>query len=197
MTEVLERKEPVGSCEIHFMEAGEATGRDIVLLHGMKFQAKTWKDLGTLDVLARAGQHALAIDLPGFGGSPECGSSPGAVLLDFINDRKLEKPVLIGPSMGGRVCLEFCLDNPGIVGGLVLVGAVGVHENRGRLEQINVPTLIIWGGEDAISPIKNGKLLSEMISGSSFRIIDGAPHPCYLDQPETWHNELVSFLEKL
>jgi pimeloyl-ACP methyl ester carboxylesterase len=34
------------------------------------------------------------------------------------------------------------------------------------------------------------------IAGSSFFVIDGAPHPCYLDQPVIWHRELVSFLEK-
>jgi len=196
MVEVKERRVAAGGCEIHCLEAGPPGGRDIVLLHGMKFQAQTWKELGTLDVLAGTGKHAVALDLPGFGASPVCESRPGQLLADFFTGMKLVKPVVIGPSMGGRVALEFCLDHPALVGALVLVGAVGVQENRERLSAVRVPTLIVWGGADAVSPIANGRLLHEQIAASSFFVIDGAPHPCYLDQPAIWHRELVSFLEK-
>lgn len=197
MAEIIDHTEVAGPCQIHCMEAGDASGQDIVLLHGMKFKAQTWKELGTLDVLADAGKHAIALDLPGFGESPECPSTPDQVLADFISHKKLNKPVLIGPSMGGRVCLEFCLNHPGVFGALVLVGAVGVQENKDRLSEINIPTFIVWGSEDAISPIENGKLLSTTISSSSLCVIEGAPHPCYLDQPDVWHRELVGFLEKI
>jgi abhydrolase domain-containing protein 14 len=197
MADVIQRKVVAGHCEIHCIEAGPTGVQDIVLLHGMKFKAETWKELGTLDVLAGAGKHAVALDLPGFGASPACESKPGRVLADFLTQMKLAKPVFIGPSMGGRVALEFCLDHPDLVGGLVLVGAVGVLENRDRLSAVRVPTLIVWGGADAVSPIDNGRLLNEKISASSFFVIDGAPHPCYLAQPAIWHRELVSFLEKI
>lgn len=197
MADMIDDKITVDSCQIHFLETGEANGTDILLLHGMKFTAQTWKDLGTLDVLADAGYHSLAVDLPGFGDSPACDSSPDQVLVDCIVAKKLNKPILIGPSMGGRVALEFCLEHPDLVGGLVLIGAVGVEENKSRIPRIDVPTLIVWGGEDAISPIDNGHLLHKKIGGSHFYVIDGAPHPCYLEQPEIWHKELVSFLEKI
>lgn len=196
MVEAIERRVVAGHCEVSCLEAGPAGGRDIVLLHGMKFKARTWQELGTLDVLAGLGRHAVALDLPGFGASPACESKPGAILADFLTQMQLTKPVFIGPSMGGRVALEFCLDHADLVGALVLVGAVGVQENRERLSKVTVPTLIVWGGADAVSPIENGRLLNGKIAGSSFFIIDGAPHPCYLDQPVIWHRELVSFLEK-
>ncbi len=197
MAGVIDEKMTAGPCVIHYLETGETDGIDIVLLHGMKFKAQTWKDLGTLDVLADAGFHSLAVDLPGFGDSVTCESSPDQVLVDFLAAKKLSKPVLIGPSMGGRVALEFCLDHPDLVGGLVLIGAIGVEENKGRLPRIEIPTLIVWGGKDAISPIDNACLLHEKIVGSRSFVIDGAPHPCYLEQPEIWHQKLVIFLESL
>lgn len=190
-------QEAVEGCMLHFIEAGDVSAKDIILLHGMKFKASTWQELGTLSVLAAAGCHALALDLPGFGGSPECADSPDQVLVNFIKHKKLEKPVLIGPSMGGRVCLEFCLNHPDTVGALILIGSVGVQENKGKLADVKVPTLIVWGGEDAVSPIENGRLLNEMIEKSTFFVIDGAPHPCYLEQPEIWHQQLIYFLEKI
>ncbi|MBU4296878.1 MAG: alpha/beta hydrolase [Desulfobulbaceae bacterium] len=196
MVDVMPRRVVTGHCEVSCLEAGPPGGQDIVLLHGMKFKAQTWKELGTLNVLAEAGRHAVALDLPGFGASPACEASPGEFLADFLTQMQLTKPVFIGPSMGGRVALEFCLEHPELVGALVLVGAVGVQENRERLSKVTVPTLIVWGGADAVSPMANGRLLNEKIAGSSFFIIDEAPHPCYLDQPVIWHRELVSFLEK-
>ncbi len=131
MVDVMQRRVVAGHCEVHCLEAGPPGGQDIVLLHGMKFKARTWQELGTLEVLAGAGKHALALDLPGFGASPACAAAPGEVLADFLTQMRLTKPVLIGPSMGGRVALEFCLDHADLVGALVLVGAVGVQENRG------------------------------------------------------------------
>lgn len=197
MGDVRERKERFGQCDVHYIEAGEPGGREVILLHGMKFSARTWQEVGTLERLAEAGCHGLALDLPGFGDSPACETGPARLLCDFLARKKCERPVLVGPSMGGRISLEFALDHPRLLGGLVLVGAVGVQENRERLGDITLPTLIVWGGEDAISPLANGELLSREIGGSSLFVIDGAPHPCYLEQPDQWHRELIRFLEKI
>jgi len=182
---------------VHYLEVGPADGRDIILLHGMKFTAETWQETGTLAILAEAGFHAIALELPGFGKSPAADQDPLQVLEDFINLRGLQQPVIIGPSMGGRVALEFAISRPQLAGALVLVGAVGVEENRDHLSGIDLPTLIVWGGEDAISPIANGHLLEQQINGSAFFAIDQAPHPCYLDQSAIWHEHLMAFLANL
>jgi abhydrolase domain-containing protein 14 len=195
MTQISKNTEQCGACEIHCLEAGEPGRKDILLLHGKKFNAQTWKDLGTLTLLAKSGFRAIAVDMPGYGDSPNGDMLPGQVLKSLITQKKYEKPVVIGPSMGGRISLEFCLDNPELVGGLVLVGSVGVEENKERLAQIKVPTLIVWGEKDAISPIANGHTLNEKIADSSFVEIKDAPHPCYIDQPDIWHWELTHFLE--
>lgn len=195
MTQIREKRVAFDQCKIHTLQAGDPASKDVILLHGMKFQAETWRELKTLERLAEAGCHAVAVDLPGFGRSPACNMSPFVVLKEVIARENLEKPVLLGPSMGGRVALEFALDYPDLLGGLVLVGAVGVPENRARLSGINVPCLIVWGGEDAVSPLENGRILEQEINGSKLVVVDGAPHPCYLDQPDIWHRELVAFLE--
>jgi len=70
-------------------------------------------------------------------------------------------------------------------------------ENKNNLSTINVPTLIVWGSDDQISPLSNSDILHSSIANSQKIVIDGAPHPCYLDNPEQWHNGLIDFLNSL
>ncbi|MFP3982382.1 MAG: alpha/beta fold hydrolase [Desulfurivibrionaceae bacterium] len=189
--------EEIGKCLIHYIESGPGEENDVVLLHGLKFKAETWQELGTLDLLREKGKHALALDLPGFGASPECDNGKDQVLADFIHTLKLEKPVIVGPSMGGKLAIEFALSYPDLVGGLVLIGAVGVSEYKVALPKIEVPTFIVWGDNDTVSPIENGHILHQEIKGSSFYIVEDASHPCYLDQPQVWHEQLLDFLEAI
>ena len=70
----------IGGCAIHFLESGDPAGPPVILLHGMKFQAQTWRELGTLDLLTEMGAHVLAVDMPGFGQSPVNELAPVMVL---------------------------------------------------------------------------------------------------------------------
>ncbi len=198
MMQISSKKINVASCCLHCLQAGnEYNSTTILLLHGMKFNATTWKDLGTLDTLAGAGYHPVAIDMPGFGASPQCDATPDKVLSEFIAQGEVNKPILIGPSMGGRIALEYALNHPGILGGLILVGAVGVAENKDRLAELNLPVLILWGSEDQISPLENSETLLSAVDGAQRVVFNGAPHPCYLDQPDAWHRAVLDFLNSL
>lgn len=193
--DVAEKTITIDSCQIHCLQGGNKTKKDIILLHGMKFNSATWLQLGTIDRLAAADYRITAVDLPGFGKTPACDLQPNQVLEKLIKQTDMSKPVLVGPSMSGRISIEFAIAHPDMLGGLILVGAVGVMENKESLAEIKIPTLIIWGSEDAISPIENGHLLHKKIKDSNFFVIDSAPHPCYLEQPEIWHQQLLQFLE--
>jgi abhydrolase domain-containing protein 14 len=184
-------------CLLHCLECGDDTGTPVVLLHGMKFQAETWRELGTLDVLADLGLRVLAVDMPGFGKSPACEVVPVEVLDRLCQQLDLPPAVFIGPSMGGRIALEFAIRFPQRIAGLVLVGAVGVEENRSGLPRIVAPTLIIWGADDQVSPLTNSDLLLAGMKRASREIYPQAPHPCYLVQPERWHTSLRTFFNSL
>ena len=197
MIEITTNKSKAGSCEIHFLSAGNPDNTTVVLLHGMKFQAATWQELGTLERIAEEGFHVIAMDMPGFGLSPTCSAEQNKMLESFLQEIGQQKIILIGPSMGGKIALEFTINHPERITALVLVGSVGVEENSNNLSSIDVPTLMIWGSEDQISPLTNCEILLSSISGSKKIIIEGAPHPCYLDNPDTWHTELMNFLNSL
>ncbi len=194
MTPVHEDVLKLKNCEVHYLSAGPEEGPAALLLHGMKFKAETWKELGTLEYLAGKGVRAIAVDIPGFGESPECGQAPVDVIAECIEALALPAVTLIGPSMGGRIAMEFTFKYGLLVEKLVLVGAVGVEENRAELHKIQQPVLILWGEQDQVSlPAMSDILLEELADAERVFFVN-APHPCYLDQPEKWHVELEKFI---
>ncbi len=182
---------------INTLQAGDTSRPPILLLHGKAFQAETWKELGTLEKLADAGFFAVALDLPGFGKSAEAPLTPEKVINGVMNSANINKAIVVGPSMGGKISLEYSLDHPERVSGLVLIGSVGIDENRDRLAELPSSTLILWGENDQISDPANAALLHASISGSKLIVFAGAKHPCYLEQPELWHESLLNFAQTI
>ena len=183
----------IDGSSINILMAGDFSTTPLLFLHGKAFQAETWEELGTLQAAIEAGYSILALDLPGFGKSPESGLTPEAVINGVMDATGIKSVLLIGPSMSGKIGIEFALANFEKIAGLVLIGAVGVEENRDQLHNLPTNTLMIWGENDQISDPANGKLLNEKVKGSELVIFPGAKHPCYLEQPEPWHQTLLSF----
>jgi len=196
MAEIVSGDVSLGPCQVHCLRTSNPEGYPVLLLHGARFQSATWKELDTLDRLGDGGYRAYAIDLPGFGRSPGCALPYERILQAFIQQESLSRPVLVGPSMSGKISLDFVLEQPELVGGLVLIGAVGVREKMEQLHTIQVPCLVLWGSKDRVAPLDSGRLLEERISGAELKIFEDAGHPCYLDQPDLWHEELLAFLDK-
>jgi abhydrolase domain-containing protein 14 len=196
MSEIISRDITLGPCQVYCLQTENTHGQPVIFLHGARFQASTWRELETLDRVAQAGYRVYAIDFPGFGRSPMCAWSHEDVLKALIDQEAVSRPVLVGPSMSGKICLDFVLERPDLVGGLVLIGAVGVHEKREQLHTIEVPCLVFWGGKDRVAPLESGKLLAEKIKGAELKVFEGASHPCYLDEPYLWHTELLAFLKR-
>jgi abhydrolase domain-containing protein 14 len=94
MAEIISRNVRVGECKVYSLQTKNGQGQDILLLHGAKFQAATWKELKTLDRLDDAGYRPHAIDLPGFGKSPRCAVAHETVLQLFIQEQLSPAPCL-------------------------------------------------------------------------------------------------------
>lgn len=181
---------------LHLLAAGPAEGPPVLLLHGARFEAETWRGLGTLDVLAAAGYRALALDLPGFGASDRFPVTD-AFLAALLARLGLDRVVLVAPSMSGQVAFPLVLDHPQRLAGFVAVAPVGIPMHRGRLAEIRVPVLAIWGSEDAVVPRDQGRELVAAVPGAQWVLLDGARHPSYLDRPEEFHHALLSFLARV
>lgn len=52
------------------------------------------------------------------------------------------------------------------------------------ISQIKMPTLIVWGKNDKVLPLKMGKIMKEKISGSTIEIIEDAGHAPNIESPD-------------
>ena len=64
----------------------------------------------------------------------------------------------------------------------------------GSLDRINLPTLIICGRDDLLTPVKYSEYLRAHIRNSELRVIDDAGHMVMLEKPEEFNKILENFL---
>ena len=68
-----------------------------------------------------------------------------------------------------------------------------------ELPQIEVKTLILWGGNDSNSytPLSDVTVFNRLIPHAETHIIQNAGHYCFLDCPKEFYETLFAFLESL
>ena len=103
-------------------------GRPLVLLHGLLDDSEGWAQLA-----ADSPRPAIAIDLPGFGGSsqpqlPRIGSYANDVVRG-LRALEVRECVLVGHSLGGAVASAVCSRTPE-VGALALLAPAGFGRIR-------------------------------------------------------------------
>lgn len=108
---------------IHYVEAGR--GRPILFIHGLGAQFHQFRHplFGRL----QGDFHLVALDRPGSGYSVRArGASAGVseqarVIVRFMDKLGLEKPLVVGHSLGGMVALAIAIEHPDRVAGLALL----------------------------------------------------------------------------
>jgi pimeloyl-ACP methyl ester carboxylesterase len=63
-----------------------------------------------------------------------------------------------------------------------------------KVSQIAVPTLVISGTDDDMTPLKYSQYLADKIAGARLVIIDGATHHCLLEKPLEANRAIEAFL---
>jgi abhydrolase domain-containing protein 14 len=184
-----------GGKNFRTLRIGKPGWPEVLLLHGMKFDCRTWLDLGTLELLAKEGFRAVAIDLPGYGRSKDLAAKPDEFLFAALPRLDLKKPVILFPSMSGIFAFPFAVAHPEMITGLVPIAPVGITDWGAKLSGSPLPALIVWGEADTVIPLAQAETLHQLLPKSEKLILPKASHPCYLDDPATFHAGLLEFLK--
>jgi pimeloyl-ACP methyl ester carboxylesterase len=256
----------VGDHNIRYLESG-SSDKMIILLHGLGASAERW-----LPVIPYLAEHyrVIAPDIIGFGLSekPTVDYTVeffAKFLDDFINHIYVENPInIIGTSLGGRISIEYAIQNPQNIEKMILVAPAGINEEptealhsyiqaalhptiedakkaflmmagnnrvieqdvisdfvnrmllpnsrlsfmssllglkkstltQERLGEILTPTLIIWGKDDRVIPIKNATWFYTSIKNSRHLEMENCGHAPFVEEPELFSKFVLQFLSE-
>ena len=115
-----------------YVELNPEGAQTLIFIHGLGSNLKFWRY--QLDAFATKGYHVLAIDMVGYGKSSKPASFPytmeamADVVREFKNAMGVDRPVLVGHSMGGQTAMSYAIRFPEELSALVLTAPAGFEE---------------------------------------------------------------------
>lgn len=116
--------------KVNYTVKGDTNGQSVILLHGWGGSINSLANLQEL--LSERNLNVYNMDLPGFGESekPEQALSMEdfIIYLDrFIKELKIDKPILIGHSFGGKLAMAFSLKKKELISKIILINTSGIN----------------------------------------------------------------------
>ena len=69
-------------------------------------------------------------------------------------------------------------------------------DRSAEIDRISVPTLLLYGEHDRLTPPSIGEALHQRIAGSEFAVIESAGHLSNIERPKAFNAALLAFLSK-
>jgi pimeloyl-ACP methyl ester carboxylesterase len=101
----------------------DGSGPAVVLLHAGIADRRMWSE--QIDVLARTGLRAIALDLQGFGDAPLLSGpqAPWQDVIETLDELELEQVALVGCSFGGLIAQRIAFIAPERISRLALISS--------------------------------------------------------------------------
>lgn len=152
--------------------AGEGAPPAVVFIHGIGGGARAWQR--ECAAFAAAGLGAIAVDLPGYGGrpllSPMSFDGLATDLEETIAQRGLDRPVLVGHSMGGMVAQTALRRRPAAYRAVVLCATSPAFGNAdGDFQKKFVA--------DRLGPLGAGRTMADLAAGMAGGLMGPQPDP--------------------
>jgi pimeloyl-ACP methyl ester carboxylesterase len=144
----------VHGLRVHYQEAGDPDAPPVFLIHGFLSSTFVWSRVFL--ELAASGFRVIAPDLIGAGYSAKPRNfaysieSQARIIAGLLEELGCEGATLVGSSYGGAVAATVALNQPELVGKLVLVGVVSNNEPKRYLMMRLVRTPVVG---DIVSPL--------------------------------------------
>ncbi|KAH9602637.1 hypothetical protein KSS87_005122 [Heliosperma pusillum] len=170
----------------------------VVLLHGFDSSCLEWRS--TYPLLEKAGLESWAVDILGWGFSdletlPSCDvASKRAHLYQFWKSYIKRPMILVGPSLGAAIAIDFALHYPETVSQLILIDASVYSEGIGVLSEM--PSVIASAGLALLRSIPlrfyvNWLVFTSVPFSTNWDWMKISRLPCFLPW---WRDATLSFM---
>jgi pimeloyl-ACP methyl ester carboxylesterase len=184
--------------EVRVAEAG--AGEPLVLVPGEGGLA----GLGAAHLRLARDRRVIAVELPGVPGvpgldvpdrGPAAARGLAGVLGEVTAALGLRRYALAGWWGGGAVALWHALDAPAAVRTLVLL-APQADPDPAALAACEVPTLVLFGDRDQVTPASAGRRYKRSLPRCVFTIVHQAGHDPAADRPDAVADWVADFLDR-
>ena len=114
-----------------------------------------------------------------------------------MDELELDRPVVVSPSMSGGFSLPLVAGHSDRLSGFVAVAPVAIERHLTELKGNPLPALLLWGDDDSIVPLDDGRRLAEALDDARIEVLEGAGHACYMKRPERFHELLLGFVAEV
>lgn len=119
-------------------------------------------------------------------------------LFGVLDALGIERAILAGAGQGGALSLHAALLHPDRVRALVLIATSPQAADVARLEEVDAPTLLVHGREDATVPLAQAEQVrTGLPECRGLVVVDGAAHAPHLTHPEVVNPALRDFVDGL
>lgn len=174
--------------ELEYSDSG-GDAQSVILTHGAGLNRTMFDEQA--EALCNSGFRVITWDLPGHGGShlndgARFTAEDAAAGLDaLIDELGLDRPVLIGHSLGGNLSQAFVRDNPDRAGGLIILDSTW---NTGPLSSTELfllrmaaPVLSLIPATALPAMMARASALTEQGIAASKELFSQVPKPVFLD----------------
>lgn len=164
---------------------GNSLGGHVAILFALKSQHK----IASITLTGSSGlfEHTLGSTFPRRGD------------YDFITKKTEE--TFYDPKMATKELVDEVFntvnDNSRAIRVIATAKSAVRHNLSDKLHQITVPTLLIWGKNDNVTPPFVGEKFNELISGSKLVVLDKCGHAPMMEAPDLFNEHLDEFLKTL
>ena len=201
----------VNGVKLSVKQAG--SGPDMILIHGRTLSKEAMDNL--FDYY-KENYHVISYDVRGHGESEsddKCTLDDlSDDLIELIDAYNLNKPVVIGFSMGSYITLRTAERYPDLFNGIVLIGTRGkghvssfriddivadameTFDNMADISNVSIPVLVMNGENDFINPSQEGQKVVKGIADGEFILVPSAGHEAYRENPDFVIEQIDIFL---
>ncbi len=115
----------------------------------------------------------------------------GDEALEWLIGPRLRKRFGIWLNLGARIVVQ---QDPDAFINQIHAILDAPDELRHELVHLNVPTLVITGSQDSLTPVGDAEELAELISSSRLEVLGGAAHGLMLEAPIAFNQAVLTFL---